>query len=119
LPTRSTLSLHDALPISGLVGSALLGLPLLANVAGTALQIAFFAFFARHLAFAVAALDSAPADLAAPLIDTGWQPPVSVLVACKNEEAVVETLVESLLALEYPADRLQLIVVDDGSSDRT
>src|SRR5207244_11551822 len=85
LPTRSTLSLHDALPISGLVGSALLGLPLLANVAGTALQIAFFAFFARHLAFAVAALDSAPADLAAPLIDTGWQPPVSVLVACKKD----------------------------------
>src|SRR2546421_3031463 len=109
-----------ALLVSGvLVGSALLGFPVLANAVGMMLQIAFFAFFARHLAFAVVALDSAPADLAAPVIDTGWQPPVSVLVACKNEESVVETLVESLLALEYPADRLQLIVVDDGSSDRT
>jgi hypothetical protein len=70
---------------AALVGTALLGFPLLVNALGVGLQIAFFAFFARHLAFAVAALDSAPADLAAPLIETGIHPPVTVLVACKNE----------------------------------
>jgi cellulose synthase/poly-beta-1,6-N-acetylglucosamine synthase-like glycosyltransferase len=102
-----------------LAGTALLGFSSLVNVVGMTLQIGFFVFFARHLAFAVAALDSAPADLEAPLIDTGYEPPVTVLVACKNEEAVVSVLVENLLRLDYPADRLQLVVVDDGSTDRT
>ncbi|HKN50801.1 MAG TPA: glycosyltransferase family 2 protein [Actinomycetota bacterium] len=109
-----------ALLVAGaLVGTALLGLPLLVNALGVALQVTFFAFFARHLAFSVAALDSAPADLAAPLIETGSQPSVTVLVACKNEEAVAAVLITSLLGLDYPQERLQLVVVDDGSSDGT
>jgi cellulose synthase/poly-beta-1,6-N-acetylglucosamine synthase-like glycosyltransferase len=44
---------------------------------------------------------------------------VSVLVACKDEQSVVEGMVKSLLRLDYPAHRLQLIVVDDGSTDDT
>jgi cellulose synthase/poly-beta-1,6-N-acetylglucosamine synthase-like glycosyltransferase len=41
------------------------------------------------------------------------------MVACKDEQAVVDGLVDSLLELDYPRDRLELIVVDDGSSDGT
>jgi cellulose synthase/poly-beta-1,6-N-acetylglucosamine synthase-like glycosyltransferase len=44
---------------------------------------------------------------------------VSVLVPCKNEEVVVEDLVTSVLQLDYPDDRLQVVIVDDGSSDLT
>ncbi len=49
-----------------------------------------------------------------------WDPPfVSVLVAVKNEERVVGRLLESLTKLDYPGDSLEVIVAEDGSSDRT
>ena len=86
---------------------------------GVALQLLFIAFFVRHFAFAVAAMRFAPVDLTAPLVDSGFRPQVSVLVGCKNEERTVQALVASLEALEYPHDRLHVILVDDGSSDRT
>ncbi|MBF2098807.1 MAG: glycosyltransferase family 2 protein [Gloeomargaritaceae cyanobacterium C42_A2020_066] len=50
------------------------------------------------------------------LID--W-PSVTLLVAAKNEEAVIGRVVESLCQLDYPRDAYELWVVDDNSSDRT
>jgi len=46
-------------------------------------------------------------------------PGVSVIVAAYAEEAVIAERVANLRALEYPADRLQVIVACDGSPDRT
>ena len=46
-------------------------------------------------------------------------PYVSLLVAAKNEEAVIGDLVASLLRLDYPASRYDLWIIDDNSSDRT
>ena len=46
-------------------------------------------------------------------------PSVAVIVPCWNEEKTVHGTVESLLALEYPKDKLQLVLVDDGSTDTT
>ena len=46
-------------------------------------------------------------------------PLVSVVVAARNEEATITTCLESLLACSYPADRLEILVVDDFSTDRT
>ncbi|HEV3245473.1 MAG TPA: glycosyltransferase [Candidatus Paceibacterota bacterium] len=46
-------------------------------------------------------------------------PSVAIIVPCYNEELTVSTTVASLLALEYPKDKLEVIVVDDGSKDRT
>jgi 1,2-diacylglycerol 3-beta-glucosyltransferase len=46
-------------------------------------------------------------------------PFVSVMVAAKNEEAVIARLVKTLCSLEYPASRYELWVIDDNSSDRT
>lgn len=46
-------------------------------------------------------------------------PTVEVIVPAWNEGATVHATVESLLALDYPADRLSVIVVDDGSTDST
>ncbi|MFM9089219.1 MAG: glycosyltransferase [Cyanobium sp.] len=46
-------------------------------------------------------------------------PPVDVVVAARDEEAVIGSLVERVLGLRWPADRLRLWVVDDGSEDRT
>ncbi|MCY4054318.1 MAG: glycosyltransferase family 2 protein [Cyanobacteria bacterium MAG CAR4_bin_6] len=44
---------------------------------------------------------------------------VDVLVAAKNEAAVIEALVDNLLALQCDEDQLQLWIVDDGSVDGT
>lgn len=46
-------------------------------------------------------------------------PRVAIIVPCWNEETTIAGTVESLLALDYPADRLQIILVNDGSTDGT
>jgi cellulose synthase/poly-beta-1,6-N-acetylglucosamine synthase-like glycosyltransferase len=46
-------------------------------------------------------------------------PKVSLIVAAYDEEDVIEAKVANALALEYPRERLQLIVASDGSTDAT
>lgn len=46
-------------------------------------------------------------------------PSTTVLIAAYNEEMVIERKVRNTLALDYPADRLEILVVSDGSDDRT
>ena len=56
----------------------------------------------------------------APLPDAPAEPPsVSLVVAAYDEEGVIEEKVRNALALDYPRDRLELIVASDGSDDRT
>jgi cellulose synthase/poly-beta-1,6-N-acetylglucosamine synthase-like glycosyltransferase len=47
------------------------------------------------------------------------EPSVTVIVAAYNEEAVIERRLENLLALDYPAEKLELVVTSDASTDRT
>ena len=47
------------------------------------------------------------------------RPSVTVIVAAYNEETVIERRLENLLALDYPADRLEIVVTSDASTDRT
>ena len=86
------------------------------------LQLFFLAFFVRHLAFVVIAVRAGAGDQQAPGPDPDLgrhAPRLSVLVACHNEERVLDRLLAALGALRYPADRLQLILVNDNSADRT
>jgi cellulose synthase/poly-beta-1,6-N-acetylglucosamine synthase-like glycosyltransferase len=46
-------------------------------------------------------------------------PSVAVIVSAHDEEAVIGRRLENLLELDYPADRLQIVVASDGSTDRT
>jgi len=46
-------------------------------------------------------------------------PGVSIVLAARNEAHRLAARIENLLALDYPADRRQIIVVSDGSTDRT
>jgi len=49
-----------------------------------------------------------------------WDPPnVSVLVPVKNEEKVVGRLLDSLVRLDYPKENIEVIVVEDESTDHT
>jgi cellulose synthase/poly-beta-1,6-N-acetylglucosamine synthase-like glycosyltransferase len=47
------------------------------------------------------------------------EPSVAVIVAAYNEEPVIERRLENLLALDYPAAKLELVVTSDASTDRT
>jgi len=51
--------------------------------------------------------------------DTGPLPRVSVVIAARNEAARLPARIDNLLALDYPADRREIIVVSDGSTDAT
>lgn len=44
---------------------------------------------------------------------------VSVIVPIRNEESTIESLLESLAAQNFPADRFEVIVVDDQSTDES
>jgi biofilm PGA synthesis N-glycosyltransferase PgaC len=46
-------------------------------------------------------------------------PTVSAVMVVRNEEAVIDQKIENLLALDYPQDKLEVVVVSDGSTDRT
>ncbi|MDX1420562.1 MAG: glycosyltransferase, partial [Rubricoccaceae bacterium] len=46
-------------------------------------------------------------------------PAVSVLVPARDEAGVIERCLETILACDYPADRFEVIVVDDLSEDDT
>lgn len=46
-------------------------------------------------------------------------PSVGIIVPCYNESAGIEATLRSLLALDYPRELVQIVVVDDGSTDDT
>lgn len=46
-------------------------------------------------------------------------PTVVIAVPCWNEAQTVEKTIVSLLHLDYPKDKLQIIAIDDGSNDNT
>ena len=46
-------------------------------------------------------------------------PTVSIIVAARNEENNILTCLESLNNLIYPDDKLEIIIIDDASSDKT
>jgi biofilm PGA synthesis N-glycosyltransferase PgaC len=48
-----------------------------------------------------------------------YEPSVSVVMVVHNEEQVLEEKLRNLLDLDYPADGCQIVVVSDGSTDRT
>jgi cellulose synthase/poly-beta-1,6-N-acetylglucosamine synthase-like glycosyltransferase len=55
----------------------------------------------------------------APPIPPEPLPSVSLIVAAHNEEASILRWVRSTLPFDYPRDRLEVVVVSDGSTDRT
>lgn len=57
---------------------------------------------------------------ASPTDDNPQELPTMALVICAlNEQSVIGSKMENCLALEYPQDKLRIIVISDGSTDRT
>lgn len=45
--------------------------------------------------------------------------PVTVVIAARDEEINIKARIENLLEQEYPEDMMEIVVVSDGSTDRT
>jgi len=52
-------------------------------------------------------------------IDPGFQPFITILICAYNEESGIREKLQRTLELEYPADKFEILVVSDGSSDAT
>ena len=53
------------------------------------------------------------------IISTDQTPAVSVVIAAQNEENNLPDLIQDLVNQEYPLDKLEVIIVDDRSTDST
>ncbi|MCL2134416.1 MAG: glycosyltransferase family 2 protein [Candidatus Bathyarchaeota archaeon] len=54
-----------------------------------------------------------------PINDTGYRPTISVIIPCYKEGVAVTHTISAVLNSDYPKDKLDLMVVDDGSTDNT
>jgi cellulose synthase/poly-beta-1,6-N-acetylglucosamine synthase-like glycosyltransferase len=55
----------------------------------------------------------------APTLSPSQAPKVSLVIAALNEESVLEERIENFLSLNYPTDRMELLLASDGSTDGT
>lgn len=51
--------------------------------------------------------------------EPGYTPSLSFLIAAYNEEAGILKKIEQTLALDYPSELVEIVVLSDGSTDRT
>jgi cellulose synthase/poly-beta-1,6-N-acetylglucosamine synthase-like glycosyltransferase len=72
-----------------------------------------------HAAYPLAARLLAVARTRRVKADDDYLPRVCLIVAAYNEEPVIERRLVNLRELDYPADRLELVVTSDASTDRT
>ena len=78
------------------------------------------AYLIRHYIFTLAVLKDAGKKKEAAILENRVHvPSVSILIPAFNEEMVVGRLLQRMCELTYPADRLQILVVDDASTDGT
>ena len=57
--------------------------------------------------------------LTSPVQKVDITPNVSLIISAYNEERVIAQKIENSLALDYPREKLEIIIVSDGSTDRT
>lgn len=86
----------------------LLGVPMAAIVA---------VFNLRRIVFTLTVLRGhAPGD---EIVEDRDLPTVLVMASCRDEEGMVPGLAESLRRIDYPSEKLQVVLIDDGSTDGT
>ena len=77
-------------------------------------------YLVRHYVFTLTALRRAKNATEAPAnVHADFQPTVAILIPAHNEEKVIGRLLQWMTELTYPKDKLQVTVINDGSSDTT
>jgi len=76
-------------------------------------------YLVRHYVFSLTALYRQKGQPNYTLHALSYRPTVSILIPARNEEAVVGALLQRITELTYPKDKLEVIVIDDASTDNT
>lgn len=82
----------------------------------TALMIAYLV---RHYVFTLTVLRRTKKARDNVAVDAKYEPTVSILIPARDEEQVIGRLLQQMTELTYPRDKLQIIIIDDASSDST
>jgi cellulose synthase/poly-beta-1,6-N-acetylglucosamine synthase-like glycosyltransferase len=78
------------------------------------------AYLIRHYIFTLTVLrGTSKSSKALEKETTTHQPTVSILVPARNEEKVIGRILQRMTELTYPKDKMQIIVIDDASTDKT
>jgi cellulose synthase/poly-beta-1,6-N-acetylglucosamine synthase-like glycosyltransferase len=54
-----------------------------------------------------------------PVRKSDFTPQVTILIAAHNEQECIRKTIENKLSLDYPTDKIEIIVVSDGSTDKS
>ena len=81
--------------------------------------IIILAYIIRHLIFTITVLYHTKKNQNPVHNDPTFTPTVTILIPAKNEENVIGRILQRMTELTYPKERLQVIVINDASSDRT
>jgi len=54
-----------------------------------------------------------------PIGEKDWTPEITVIVPVHNQESAIERKIENLLDLDYPREKLHIVISSDGSTDGT
>ena len=82
----------------------------------TALMIAYLV---RHYVFTLTVLRRTKKARDNVAVDAKYEHTVSILIPARDEEQVIGRLLQQMTELTYPRDKLQIIIIDDASSDST
>ena len=77
------------------------------------------AYLIRHYFFTLTALYYGHGQRHYTPHGTIYQPSVSVLIPAHNEERVIRRILQGMTELTYPKDKLEVVVINDGSTDQT
>ncbi len=89
------------------------------SIAFMALVAIITAYLTRHYLFTLVALYHKKEQPPLWSNETKYEPTVSVLIPARNEERVIERILQRMTELTYPKEKFEVIVIDDASTDRT
>lgn len=76
-------------------------------------------YLGRHYIFTVTALYYTNSQPSYASCANDYEPKVSILIPAQDEESVIGRILQRMTELTYPTEKLEIIVIDDASTDRT
>jgi cellulose synthase/poly-beta-1,6-N-acetylglucosamine synthase-like glycosyltransferase len=77
------------------------------------------AYTVRHYVFTLYVLKETKKPVSIKQAKTDYKPTVSILIPARNEGQVIERLLQRITELTYPTAKMQVVVIDDASTDET
>ena len=77
------------------------------------------AYLVRHYIFTFTALYHKNGQSTSCFSEEVYEPAVSVLIPARDEENVIERILQRMTELTYPKEKFEVIIIDDASTDST